>query len=455
MHTTSEWVQSAQYNMYQAQHAQKKAQGLHASSGKAHAEAMSDNLSMYQDLHVILEQKVKTTQRLLDKLMHRAESVDNSLQSTRHTLEKLEQGLAAKESPQQLCLWRMEQRERRPLREQVRDPAEVCLEVEKATLSDSQRKLKDAIKRTKATIQILESKLEELRFDINQKSQALSVDEMCLRNAHRSAGIIADRTAQARSSSSGGRAASSLAGSKRSTRHDVAVHESSRNEVVRQQEAVRLNQSAVSREEAAKELREDCHKLNARCQRACEEATARSERAMKERINENQQMRRRLESELRETLTQIHNTKGTMSETKAQIKSLEEPMQLTSSCNSWRKQRATKEHINDPVSTTLQEHQMVLLRCNEALRGQRSQEKTVLQELQDKRERLKEDLRDKTTSLHIDLNCLTHEATSMNGRPSKAMCRSRLGKAMKVDPNFVPSPGGRAIMVATPHSARS
>ena len=42
-----------------------------------------------------------------------------------------------------LCTWRMEQRERRPLREQVRDTAEVCLEVEKATLVDAQRKLKD------------------------------------------------------------------------------------------------------------------------------------------------------------------------------------------------------------------------------------------------------------------------------------------------------------------------
>lgn len=454
MHTTQEWVQHAHYNMYQAQHTQRKATGQHDTSFKAHSEVMSDNLNMYNDLHNSLDQKVKTSQRLLDKLMHRAESVENSLQHTRHTLEKLEQSLAAKEAPLQLCMWRMEQRDRRPLREQVRDAVEVSLEVEKATLIDSQRKLKDAIKRTKATNQILESKLEELRFDINQKSQALSVDEMCLRTTHRSLGTVAERTAQARASSSGGRfGGGSLAGSKRSTRHDVAVHESSRNEVARQQEAVRLNQSAVSREEAAKELRDECAKLIARCQRACEEATARSERALKERVNDNQQMRRRLESELRETLNQIQNTKGTMSETKSQIQALEEPMELTSSCNSWRKQRATKELIVDPVTTSLQEHQMVLLRCNEELRGQHSHEKNVLQELQDKRERLKEDLRDKTSSLHIDLNCLTHEATQMNGKPSKAISRSRLPRAMKVDPNFVPSPG-HTMRIQTPLTAR-
>lgn len=448
MHTTQEWVQHAHYNMYQAQHTQKKAQGQHDTSFKAHSEVMSDNLNMYNELHSTLETKVKTSQRLVDKLMQRAESVDNSLAHTRQTLQKLEQALVVKDSPLHLCQWRMEQREHRPLREQVRDSVEVSLEVEKATLSDAQRKIKDAIKRTKATVQILESKLEELRFDINQKSQALSVDEMCLRTTHRSLGMVADRTAQARSSSSSGRISGSpsSARSKGSARHEVAFHVSSRNEVVRQKEAVRLNHSAVSREQAAKELREECAKLVARCQRACEEATVRSERGLKERINDNQQMRRRLESELREILHQIQNTKGTMHETKIQIKALDEPMELTSTCSSWRKQRATKEHIVDPVTTTLHEHQMVLMRCSEELRGQHRHEKSVLQELQEKLERLKEDLHDKKAALHIDLNCLTHEATQMNGKPGKAISRNKLPKAMKVDPSFVPSPGSAMMM---------
>lgn len=95
----------------------------------------------------------------------------------------------AKDAPLTLCTWRMEQRERRPLKEQVRDNVEVCLEVrrnsflrllhcltwprnimdflsmlmptkvEKATLIDAQRKLKDFIKKTKATIHALESDL--------------------------------------------------------------------------------------------------------------------------------------------------------------------------------------------------------------------------------------------------------------------------------------------------------
>jgi len=453
MHTTQEWVQHAHYNMYQAQHAHKKAELQKEQSRRAHGEVMSGNLSMYSELHSNLEQKVKTSQRLLDKLMQRAESVENSLQHTRHGYEKLEQALAAKEAPLHLCMWRMEQRERRPLREQVRDAVEVALEVEKATLLDAQRKLKEALKKTKATIQILESKLEELRHDISQKSQALSVDEMCLRTTSRSFGQVADNQRQSISSPSQNQPPPS-AGSRRSTRHEVSAHESSRNEVQRQQEAVKLNQAAASREEAAKELREESAKLVARCERAAQEAMAKSERSMKERINDNQAMRRRLETELRETCEQIANTKHTINQTKTQIKNLEEPMELTSTCASWRKQRATKEHITDPVTTALQEHQMTLLRSHEELRYHHQSEKNVLQELQEKRERLKEDLRDKTAALHIDLNCMTHEATQLNGKPSKAISKNKLPRAMKVDPNFIPSPGHTMLAQQMPLTAR-
>lgn len=376
---------------------------------------MSDNMSMYNELHSSLDQKVKTSQRLVEKLSHRAQSVENSLQHTRQTLQKLQDALVSKDPPLALCTWRLEQREKRPLREQVRDTVEVCLEVEKASLMDAQRRLKECIKKTQATINALDQKLEELRHDIQQKTQALSVDELCLRTTSRSLETVADRSSYLRSClrpSSRNLPPSSprrRPGGAQSARHEVAAQESFRNEVLRQKEALRLNQSAIHREEAAKELREEAHKLIQRMQRQTEDATKKSDKSMQERVNENQQMRRRLESELRETCTQIHMTKNTLQDTKTHIRSLEEPMELTNTCASWRKQRASKEHTVDPASTTLLEHQMTLLKCHEDLKQHHQNEKSVLQELQEKKEQLKEDLRDKTSALHIDLNCLTHE----------------------------------------------
>jgi len=388
---------------------------------------------------------------------HEEAMSEHSLQHTRSTLMKLQEALAAKDPPLALVMWRMEQREKRPLREQVRDTVEVCLEVEKASLMDAQRRLKEFIKKTQATITCLENKLEELRHDIQQKTQALSVDELCLRTTSRSLETVADRSMYFRSLRPGSRnlppstaPARQRRFDKPSARHEVAAQESLRNEIQRQKEALRLNQSAIHREEAAKELRDEAQRVIQRMQRQTEDAQKKSDGSMKERVNENQQMRRRLESELRETCSQIRMTKNTLHDTKTHLRSLEEPMELTNTCASWRKQRASKEHTMDPVSTTLQEHQMTLLKCHEDLKHHHQNEKTVLQELEEKKEQLKEDLFDKTNALHIDLNCLTHESVScLNGKVvgPPSISRQRLPKAMKVDPTFVPNPGGGVLMM--------
>jgi chromosome segregation ATPase len=234
----------------------------------------------------------------------------------------------------------------------------------------------------------------------------------------------------------------------------VASHESSKNEVARQQDAMRLNTSATAKEEAAKELRDENSKLASRCDRAADEAAAKSERYMQDRISENQQMRRRLATEIQETHQKIEQSKQLIHDTKNQIKSLEEPIELTSTCASWRKQRSNKEHIMDPVSTKLSEHQSMLLRSNEELRQHHRSEKGALQELQERRERLIEDLRDKTTALHIDLNCLTHEALHLNGKAGKSLSKHKLHRALKVDPTFVPMLTPGAAYTGVPNGAK-
>jgi len=454
MHTTQEWFNSAENNMSHAFHTQKKASRQCDTSRRAHDVTVADNLDMYNNLHDSLEQKVKTSYRLIDKLQKRADSIENSIKQSRQSLDQLEAAYRAKDAPLQLCVWRMEQREKRPLREQVRDHVEVALEDEKATLMDTQRRLAEAIRRTKSMIGGLESKFQEVRHDLEQKRQALGVDEMCLRTTHRSWQSVVERAPphRAASVSAGGRLPS--AGRTRNVHHQAAYHESSKNEVNRQQEAHRLNHSGAAREDASKELRDDNNKLISRCERAAEEAVRKAEQCMQDRISENQQMRRRLANELQETHGKIDNTKRTITETKNQMKSLEEPIELTTTCSSWRKHRAAREHIEDPVSTKLSVSQNMLLRSHEELRNHHQNEKSVLQDLNDHRDRLKEDLRDKTAALHIDLNCLTHEATHLNGRPSKALSKNKMTRALKVDPNFVPMPSVNTRTMEMPLTAR-
>lgn len=434
MHTPEEWAHSAASNMSEARAAQYNAHRQIETSKRSHEGVVCDNISMYDTLHNSMSNKVKNSYRLLEKLQKRAESLEASVQKMGTSQAFVEKGLRDKDAPLQLCAWRLEQREKRPLREQVRDNVEIALEEEKAVLMDTQRRLSDAAKRSKAMVAELSQALDEVRHDIEQKLQALSVDEMCLRSTERSMHAVLERTPPPPSARSRG-----SPNKLKMSRHQVALQESSKNEVHRQQDCERLNRACIQREDAAKALREENAKLVQRCETAAHEAAARSMKRLQERVHDNQAMRRRLETELRETQEKIDHTKGTMSQTKYQIKALEEPIDLTSSCAAWRKQRAHKEHIADPVSTALQEHRVTVLQAQRELINHHQSEKGHLKELQDRRERLKEDLRDKTASLHIDVTCLTHEGVGHDRKSSAGFSNTKLSRStMKVDRSMMP-----------------
>lgn len=435
MHTPSEWHQHAAENMDHAVYTQRKAHRQIETSRQAHVDTVSANLAAYGDLNNSLRSKVQNSHRLIDMLNRRADSLVASIQHCQNSLLSLEAAHRAKDPQIQLCQWRMEQRERRPLREQVRDQTEVTLEQEKDLLCETQRRLSDAMKRTKGMIGELEDRLREVRHDLDHKNQALGVDETCLRTAQRSYQVVMERVRPQSSPPS------RLGSGGRGGRSPIAMQETARNELNRQQEAMRMNQASASREEAAKVLRDDNKQLITRCQKAADDAATRSEKALQERVNEAQQVRRRLEGEIRETGGKIEDTRHTISETRAQIKSLEEPMDMTTTCSSYRKQRATREHINDPVSTMIGEHQTTILRAHHDLVGHHELEKNNLQNLNERKERLKDDLRDKTAAMHIDLNCLAHESVYRNGKHQPYLSKTKLTRATMMDNSFVPIPG--------------
>mmetsp|Transcript_133513 Transcript_133513/g.259973 ORF Transcript_133513/g.259973 Transcript_133513/m.259973 type:complete len:217 (-) Transcript_133513:125-775(-) len=157
-------------------------------------------------------------------------------------------------------------------------------------------------------------------------------------------------------------------------------------------------------------LRDENNALIQRCQKAADDVAAKTERGLQDRIDENQGCRNRLSNEIAETRAKIDHTKETMAETRAQIRALEEPTDNAATCASFRRQRATREHVHDPVSTRIQEHQMSTHRAHQELLAHHAEEKANLQDLNERLERLKDDLRDKTGALHVDGDCLTHQA---------------------------------------------
>mmetsp|Transcript_29098 Transcript_29098/g.66942 ORF Transcript_29098/g.66942 Transcript_29098/m.66942 type:complete len:446 (+) Transcript_29098:59-1396(+) len=439
--TPNEWVLHAHANMKNASVSHGKAAKQINTSKRTHVDCLQENLTMYHDLHTSLKDKVKTTRGLVDKLELRAGSVESTLAACRHSMAQLQSAHRAKEAPIALCTWRMDQREKRPIREQVRDSVELALEDERSCLLETQRKLVEAEKRTKKMITKLQDVHAELEQDLADKKQALTLDDMCLRTTHHTWQAAVDGGPPT------GNKAATLP-----TPRKTNFEESGRNETSRQMHAVGLVNAAAQQQSTAEELCKENAKLIEQCQRMADQAHAKTDKKMQERVNDNQKMRRKLEGEIRELNGQIKHTKATLSETKAQIKSLDEPMALVTTRDSWRKQRALREQILDPVSTRLEDQKLSLIKTSEALRQQHMGEKGALADLQHHKEQLEEDLRDKTTALHIDLNCLTHEALNWHGRAVQNVSKTKLGFALKVDPTFTPAGGTHNIM--TPQSAR-
>jgi chromosome segregation ATPase len=352
---------------------------------------------MFQDLHTSLEGKVQTSHRLIDKLDSRAKSIQQHLESTKDSLMQLENAYREKNLPMKLCLWRMEQRQKRPLREHVRDQVGCALEDEHASLSEMQKKLQEAIAVTKQMITVLEDKAEELKGDVETKMQALTVDELCLRTAHKSW-----------HASAGSRSGcSSAAVTPRRTGTSMHTEVSCRNEVRRQQEARQNDQAARRREEAAAELCKDNELLVQRSQKATKDGLAKTEKCLQDSVAQDKLMRKRLENELRSTQQKVDNSQSKISETQSQITAIQEPISLCSTQAAWRKQRADREQIMDPVEMHLESQKQKLMRATEDLRNHRLSEKSNLTQLGEQLERLREDLRDKSTSLSIDTSCLS------------------------------------------------
>jgi len=276
---------------------------------------------------------------------------------------------------------------------------ETALEDERACLAETQRKLQEAMLVTKSMISVLVDKSEELKGNIDEKMQALSVDELCLRTTHRS------WHASAGSRSPSSRVSTGTTPRRAGTMQAVEV--SSRNEIKRQQEARNNDVAARRREEAAAELVKDNQLLVQRCQKVAKDALVRTEKCLQERVVEVRQMRKRLENELQETQRKVEHTRNTISETQSQIHAIQEPIALCSTHASWRKQRADREQIMDPVETQLETQKQKLMRATEELRSHRQNEKNILTALGEQVERLKEDLKDKTVALNIDVSCLS------------------------------------------------
>jgi len=153
------------------------------------------------------------------------------------------------------------------------------------------------------------------------------------------------------------------------------------------------------------------------CEKLVVDAKANTERHLQDRINEIHNMMKRIEVEVLQTKQKQQHTRELLAETRTQMDSLVEPMKLCAThqgvCHGSQQQQVRRKQVgaldcnSDPVEKRLNTQKDTLLRTTQELRSHRQTEKSILTELADHMERLKEDLREKTMALDIDVHCLS------------------------------------------------
>jgi len=415
-----------------------------ALSKKAHEICLQESAVIVQELQTSLQSKVSSLQAVIGAMQGRLASVNKSIDCLKQANVELSVAVHAKEGPFILCAWRMGQRERRPLREHVRDPVAVALDAERGTLTDHDKRLSEASKRNIRMISALEIHRDQLKRDIQEKSHTLKADAVCLANAS-SIGHGQLLSLQGPPLPRGSRPSSASAGNNRRPNSSGRYRPSSARSGSGSQwprQAVGEGRPASGRREsgasamidpnggsccvmgdledmvrAASLLCDGSRRLIQQGDLMIVQCKKKTDSALKEQVLQMGDVKMRLEIEAMETRKKQCNTQALIQETRSQIQQLDEPMKLCSMHSSRQTRVPNVQRGADPVEMRLQEQKWKLVQTTKELRRHRKIEKDILTDLDDHMDRLKEDIEDKTAAMAIDLSLLT-QAKLMSGRTS-------------------------------------
>jgi len=413
------WHENAKTTFNEASASQGKAAAQHEISQRMQVTVASTRFELCDTMHNSLHYRVNLNQATLSKLQRRENSLATELRQTKHSLDMLKDAMRAKEAPWQLCIWRMRHREQRPMGEYVRDDVEFALEDEQSVLSEMHKSMSKLSNKTAAAIRTLQLKYEEVVAELQKYRRALKVDTECLKESQRVLQKCATANRAGQSPRFGGK-----------INDDDGVRAE---HMIKQ-----LEEDAEILEEEARQRQRDIRGLLIHGDKVLGAAAGKLEQALNDRTGENQKVMKALKQQLQDTDDKIYETKKHISKTQGEIKLLEGPMDMYANCNSLRRARAAGEVATDSLSAAMNDHRSMLIQHFEDLKAQQAAERTTLHELTQTRSRLQDELQNKTCAMHIDLNCLAHEATYSNGRIVKKISKIKLGLAHAVDPSFVP-----------------
>jgi chromosome segregation ATPase len=376
-------------------------------------------------VHSVLKKKISMTTDLIKALEDRHESVEDTIRQVGECLFQLQRAHRSKWATLNVCERRLELRDTRPIQELVRDHTQDALEHERQTLIESRQELTDHIQSCKEMLLELDKTKHEVIEDLGHKRHAQRIDRSCLSpNKHDI--VHSDRVVLPH--------LSDVSAYNLSTDHDRG--DGGLHEVSRQVDTKTLIQRAVKMEEDAMKLCNESDAVMLHTKRECQRAAQQAQTSLTRRAEETDDLKRKLEAQMREMDEAIAMTEVSLGKTKKKLEFHEMPLKTLDKQFNLRNRRTDREDIRDPVQDELEAQLEQVKKSVKTLATKFQTTKSLLDHLKESRQHLTEDYRSKLLALKIEDACL-------KVTPRKAIEMNR------TDPR-----GGRCKVPSSKRSAR-
>lgn len=344
------------------------------------------------------------TNDLIKALEDRHESVEDTIRQVGECLFQLQRAHRSKWAPLNVCERRLELRDTRPLQELVRDHTQEALEHERQTLIESRQELADQVNSCKESLIALDQLKVHVVEDLSSKRHGLRVDRQCLSPQKTSTQSTQERVVLPQLGEvSNYNLPSSPKDSERGSTAGAQQEESRQDGRL---DTKSLLHKAVRMEEDAMKLCNESDAVMLQTKRECQRATTQAQSSIARRADETDDLKRKLEAQMREIDDAVAQTEMSLARTKKKLESHEGPLKSLDKQFEMRGTQSARGGPRDPVQEEMEGHLETMKKSVKMLTAKFQGSKSLLENLKESRMQLTEDYRNKLLSLKIEDACL-------------------------------------------------
>mmetsp|Transcript_8812 Transcript_8812/g.16105 ORF Transcript_8812/g.16105 Transcript_8812/m.16105 type:complete len:453 (+) Transcript_8812:45-1403(+) len=406
--SSHDWHSSVASNLTRADDAHRQATGSYATSIQGIQGSNTARNKKRDMLHDQFNQKIENTKELSQQLSTRIRSIKSTIDHSEWSLRKLTDAIQALIHPMELCKTRLGMRLKRPKREQVFDAFQQALLAEEQELQRTKTSLQNAAAETQKLIRDLRNDLASLEADLNDKQSSYHIDTLC---TSRKKAVEANNAKLDKLYNRSGVPLSEVL--PELFQPSEAQESGGRfQERSRQKGTLSIIERAMKLEEICKQRWQATNGLLAATHQSTYQALKRTQTEMGAKVADTEILRQELNKQRRTTDTKIAEMKKCLGLVVERLRGIEKPLAANAERSRYRATRVPREAGEDEVSEALFAQHLTLEEQKRSLQNHVNRTVASLDELENSRYQLMEDIADKEKALNIDRSCAAAKNTA-------------------------------------------